>query len=88
MRQHAPLVRLNDGRWVPHYPSRLYHRGRDFGGCRCQAYHLTGDAGVTDPACALSPERDAMLAARADAEARATWVHRGGTLEARTDVDD
>jgi len=62
-------------------------RGRDFGGCRCQAYHLTGDAGVTDPACALSPERDAMLAARADAEASASWVYRGGTLEARTDVD-
>lgn len=26
----------------------------DFGGCRCQAFLLTGDAGVTDPACSLS----------------------------------
>jgi len=33
-RQHAPLVRLRDGRWVPHYPSRLYRRGRDFGWIR------------------------------------------------------
>ncbi|MGN9779326.1 pyrroloquinoline quinone biosynthesis protein PqqE [Micromonospora sp. H33] len=30
----------------------------DFGGCRCQAYQLTGDAAATDPACALSPHHD------------------------------
>ncbi|MEW6750868.1 MAG: hypothetical protein AB1505_07805 [Candidatus Latescibacterota bacterium] len=34
MRQHTPLVRLRDGRWVPHYPSRLYCRGRDQGWIR------------------------------------------------------
>lgn len=34
MRQHSPLVRLRDGRWVPHYPSRLYCRGRDVGWIR------------------------------------------------------
>lgn len=34
MRQHSPLVRLRDGRWVPHYPSRLYWRGRDVGWIR------------------------------------------------------
>jgi hypothetical protein len=33
-RQHAPLVPLRDGRWVPHYPSRLYRRGRDVGWIR------------------------------------------------------
>ncbi|MGB9619144.1 MAG: hypothetical protein ACPL7K_01875, partial [Armatimonadota bacterium] len=33
-RQHAPLVRLRDGRWVPNYPSRLYRRGRDVGWIR------------------------------------------------------
>ncbi len=30
-------------------------RGRDFGGCRCQAYLLTGDAANADPVCDLSP---------------------------------
>ena len=30
-------------------------RGRDFGGCRCQAYMLTGAAENADPVCALSP---------------------------------
>jgi pyrroloquinoline quinone biosynthesis protein E len=28
---------------------------KDFGGCRCQAYMLTGDATNTDPVCSLSP---------------------------------
>jgi len=34
MRQHTPLVRLRDGRWVPDYPSRLYRRGREVGWIR------------------------------------------------------
>jgi len=34
MRQHSPLVRLRDGRWIPHYPSRIYCRGRDLGWIR------------------------------------------------------
>lgn len=33
-RRHAPVVKLRDGRWVPHYPSRLYCRGRDIGWIR------------------------------------------------------
>ncbi len=28
----------------------------DFGGCRCQAFALTGDARATDPVCHLSPQ--------------------------------
>ncbi|MHB0856084.1 MAG: hypothetical protein ACYC5M_00770 [Anaerolineae bacterium] len=34
MRRHSPLVRLRTGEWVPHYPSRLYCRGRDLGWIR------------------------------------------------------
>ncbi len=30
-------------------------RKEDFGGCRCQAFLLTGDARATDPVCELSP---------------------------------
>ncbi|WP_309115671.1 pyrroloquinoline quinone biosynthesis protein PqqE [Saccharothrix sp.] len=29
----------------------------DFGGCRCQAFQLTGNAANTDPVCSLSPHR-------------------------------
>jgi pyrroloquinoline quinone biosynthesis protein E len=44
-------------------------RGVDFGGCRCQAFHLTGDAAATDPACALSPRHEIVEAARLRAQA-------------------
>jgi pyrroloquinoline quinone biosynthesis protein E len=39
-------------------------RTLDFGGCRCQALLLAGDAAATDPVCTLSPNRpkiDALL---------------------------
>ncbi|HEX8866554.1 MAG TPA: pyrroloquinoline quinone biosynthesis protein PqqE, partial [Lentzea sp.] len=32
----------------------------DFGGCRCQAFQLTGDAANTDPVCSLSPDRSTV----------------------------
>ena len=41
----------------------------DFGGCRCQAFALTGAAENTDPVCVLSPDRgliDAAVAAPSD----------------------
>ncbi|MFE0812060.1 pyrroloquinoline quinone biosynthesis protein PqqE [Streptomyces sp. NPDC058794] len=41
-------------------------RHADHGGCRCQAFQLTGDAAATDPACALSPHRSLVDAALAE----------------------
>ncbi|MFH8607312.1 pyrroloquinoline quinone biosynthesis protein PqqE [Streptomyces sp. NPDC018029] len=41
-------------------------RSVDFGGCRCQAYALTGDAARTDPACHRSPDH-AMVRTLVDA---------------------
>jgi pyrroloquinoline quinone biosynthesis protein E len=32
-------------------------KGKDFGGCRCQAYMIAGDAAAADPVCAKSPQR-------------------------------
>ncbi len=49
-------------------------RERDFGGCRCQAYALLGDAGRTDPACGLSPDHDLIVEARS--ESSANWMPR------------
>jgi pyrroloquinoline quinone biosynthesis protein E len=43
-------------------------KGRDFGGCRCQAYLVTGDAANADPVCALSPHHDKVVAATRVAE--------------------
>jgi pyrroloquinoline quinone biosynthesis protein E len=41
---------------------------RDFGGCRCQAYLLTGDAANADPVCDLSPHHHLVTEAVARAE--------------------
>jgi len=38
-------------------------RAKDFGGCRCQAYLLTGDMTNADPVCSLSPNHDKVLQA-------------------------
>ena len=43
-------------------------RSKDFGGCRCQAYLLTGDPDNTDPVCELSPQHALVTAAVARAE--------------------
>lgn len=50
----------------------------DFGGCRCQAFALTGDATNTDPACSLSPmhEEWAKVAERESHTAAAEFVYR------------
>jgi len=44
---------------------------RDFGGCRCQAFMLTGDASNADPVCSKSAHHGIILAARAEAETAA-----------------
>jgi pyrroloquinoline quinone biosynthesis protein E len=51
----AAFNRFRGTGWMP-APCRGCERAEtDWGGCRCQAFALTGDAAVTDPACALSP---------------------------------
>jgi pyrroloquinoline quinone biosynthesis protein E len=40
----------------------------DLGGCRCQAYMLTGDRYATDPICEKSPDRHLISDAVKEAE--------------------
>ena len=44
--------------WMPQPCRSCDRREIDFGGCRCQAFQLTGDASRTDPVCHLSPDHD------------------------------
>lgn len=41
--------------WMPEPCKSCERREIDFGGCRCQAFLLTGDPAATDPVCRLSP---------------------------------
>lgn len=65
--------------WMPE-PCRSCPRQEvDFGGCRCQAALLTGDAAKTDPVCTLTPDRvlvDRILAEVAVSDGTTHWVPR------------
>jgi pyrroloquinoline quinone biosynthesis protein E len=50
-------------------------REQDFGGCRCQAFALTGDARATDPVCHLAPDH-ARVAELAAVRSGAPYVYR------------
>ena len=50
--------------WMPEPCRSCDRRELDWGGCRCQAFLLTGDAAVTDPACSLSPHHGIVTALR------------------------
>jgi PqqA peptide cyclase len=55
--------------WMQEPCASCTRRDIDFGGCRCQAFLLTGDARATDPVCHLAPTHQnvvALAAARSD----------------------
>src|SRR5438067_5741657 len=60
--------------WMPDPCRTCDKRTVDFGGCRCQAYHLTGNAAATDPACTLSPHHGLVEGAREEAVAPAAHL--------------
>jgi pyrroloquinoline quinone biosynthesis protein E len=61
--------------WMPDPCRSCERKELDWGGCRCQAFLLTGDAGSTDPACARSPRHDIVTAYR-DGTGDHEWVPR------------
>ncbi|MFL5367834.1 MAG: pyrroloquinoline quinone biosynthesis protein PqqE [Myxococcales bacterium] len=77
--QNAPLAELwadspgmnafRGEEWMPALCRTCDKRAVDFGGCRCQAFHLTGKAAATDPACTLSPDHGLVEHARDEAKA-------------------
>lgn len=66
---HSPGFNHYRGdRWMPEPCRSCDEKGKDFGGCRCQAYLLTGNADNADPVCGKSPHHDRILAARQAAD--------------------
>jgi pyrroloquinoline quinone biosynthesis protein E len=53
--------------WMKEPCSSCDERGKDFGGCRCQAFLLTGDAANTDPVCSKSPMHGLITSSVAEA---------------------
>jgi pyrroloquinoline quinone biosynthesis protein E len=55
--------RFRGTEWMPEPCQSCDRREIDFGGCRCQAFQLTGDAARTDPVCHLSPDHEIVAEA-------------------------
>jgi pyrroloquinoline quinone biosynthesis protein E len=63
-RESAAFRKFRGETWMPDPCRGCERRTQDFGGCRCQAFLLTGNAAATDPVCSLAPGRnlvDAIL---------------------------
>ncbi len=68
--------------WMKEPCKSCDRRAVDFGGCRCQAFHLTGDAAATDPACHLAPTHALIDRARATT-ADGGYIYRGSLRRVR-----
>jgi pyrroloquinoline quinone biosynthesis protein E len=62
-RESPAFQRFRGTAWMPEPCRSCERREVDWGGCRCQALALAGDAAATDPACELSPHHAALVAA-------------------------
>ena len=63
----------------------------DWGGCRCQALALVGEAAATDPACGKSPFHarvEALATAESAAEVAPDYVYRGPGRGAAREIEE
>lgn len=68
--RHSPAFnRFRGEGWMREPCRSCPQRTKDHGGCRCQAYLLTGEAENADPACSLAPHHGVVEAAVAAAHA-------------------
>jgi PqqA peptide cyclase len=61
--------------WMKEPCASCPRREQDFGGCRCQAFALTGEAAAADPVCHLSPDH-AKVTALAAVQDNAPYLYR------------
>lgn len=69
--------------WMKEPCRSCSEREKDFGGCRCQAFLLTGDASNTDPVCSKSPDRHIIDELLSTAEERGTASRKPLIMRAR-----
>ena len=87
--ESSAFQRFRGESWMPEPCRTCERRSEDFGGCRCQAFLLAGDAAATDPVCSLAPQHSivqqelsrinsvTLTAAKpSDSEPRTTWLYR------------
>jgi len=57
----AAFNKYRGDNWMQEPCRSCPEKNKDFGGCRCQAYLLSGDASATDPVCSLSPQHQQVI---------------------------
>jgi PqqA peptide cyclase len=64
--------------WMPEPCRSCPQKVIDFGGCRCQAFLVTGNAAVTDPVCSLSSHHTLIEQAikKTEKESQGKWIYR------------
>jgi PqqA peptide cyclase len=55
-RESEAFQKFRGEQWMPEPCRSCDRRSQDFGGCRCQAFLVAGDAAATDPTCSLAPK--------------------------------
>src|SRR5882672_4872999 len=70
-RESSSFQRFRGEDWMPEPCRSCDQRTQDFGGCRCQALLLTGNAAATDPTCSLAPAHHIVGAALIEANSNA-----------------
>lgn len=71
--------RFRGDKWMKEPCSSCDRKGKDFGGCRCQAFLVTGDEFATDPVCSLAPGRghvNELIATATQSFDKASWTYR------------
>lgn len=82
--------------WLPEPCQTCFRKELDFGGCRCQAFALTGDAARTDPVCVYSPDHGVVQSAldwadrapEAEPDDSARLLYRRLPIDVRHDEDE
>ena len=81
-KESSAFQRFRGDGWMPDTCLECPRKEIDFGGCRCQAFLLTGDAQAIDPVCRYSPSHDLLKTLRNEREELfPTW--RGQPAEHR-----
>lgn len=81
--QSQAFNRFRGDAWMKEPCRSCPEKGKDFGGCRCQAYLLTGDADNADPVCDLSPHHALVTEAVARAGRVSGSAHAASPQSAR-----
>jgi PqqA peptide cyclase len=78
--ESAAFNRFRGHDWMQEPCRSCERKTIDFGGCRCQAMLLTGEAAATDPVCSLSPKRSVVDSLTEEllqaAEGVPQWIYR------------